>query len=117
MASSFTIFSIFAVNKIDQFLVCYCVFQGGTNMSKKDKSKGDPITMLTVKKLNASIAKTVEKLAALVKDDSIDGKSKVELIRLYTEHLKFQRKQLRDLTDTTPTTWDGLAMKAFTDDK
>ena len=86
-------------------------------MSKKDKSKGDPITMLTIKELNASIAKTVKELSDLVKDGSIPGPTKEELIKLYTEHLKFQRKQLRDLTDTAPKTWDSIAMKAFTDDK
>ena len=117
MASSFTIFSIFAVNKIDQLLVCYCVFQGGTNMSKKDKSKGDPITMLTVKKLNASIAKTVKEISSLMQEGGLKDPVKVELLGLYKEHLKFLRGQVKDLTDAAPKTWDGLAMRAFTDDK
>ena len=86
-------------------------------MSKKDKSKGDPITMLTIKKLNASIAKTVKELADLTKDDSVDKNVRVELIKLYNDQLKFQRKQVSALSEDTPTTWDGIAMRAFTDDR
>ena len=86
-------------------------------MSKKDKSKGDPITMLTIKKLNASIANSVQVISDLTKDKTIEKDARVELLKLYNEQLRFLRKQVKDLTDTTPRTWDGLAMKAFTDDE
>ena len=114
MASSLTIFSIFAVKSTDHSCVCYCVFQGGTDMPKKDKSKGDPITMLAVKQLNESIDALVNDISELMKDGNISNPSKVELLELYNGQLDFKRKQVDDLTDTTPKTWDGIAMKAFT---
>ena len=113
MASSLTIFSIFAVKSTDHSCVCYCVFQGGT-MSKKDKSKGDPITMLMIEKLNASIANTVQVISDLTKDKGIEKDARVALLALYSDQLSFLRKQVDDLTEDQPTTWDGIAMKAFT---
>ena len=114
MASSFTIFSIFAVNKIDQFLVCYCVFQGGTDMAKKDKRSSDPVALMATEKLNASIASTVKIISDLTKDKNIEKEARVELLKLYNDQLAFLRKQVDNLTEDQPTTWDGIAMKAFT---
>ena len=117
MASSLTIFSIFAVKSTDHSCVCYCVFQGGTDMSKKDKRSSDPVALMVTEKLNASIASTVQVISDLTKDKTIEKDARVELLKLYNEQLRFLRKQVKDLTDTTPRTWDGLAMKAFTDDE
>ena len=83
-------------------------------MSKKDKRKSDPVALMATEKLNASIAKTIKVVADLTKDDSVDKNVRVELLKLYNDQLKFLRKQVQDLNEDVPTTWDALAMKAFT---
>ena len=86
-------------------------------MSKKDKSKGDPVALMVTEKLNASIASTIQVISDLMGKGDVKDPAKVELLKLYNEQLRFLRKQVRDLTDTAPKTWESIAMKAFTDDK
>ena len=86
-------------------------------MSKKDKRASDPVALMATEKLNASIANTVQVISDLTKDKEIEKDARVELLKLYNEQLRFLRKQVKDLTDTAPKTWDSIAMKAFTDDE
>ena len=83
-------------------------------MSKKDKRKSDPVALMATEKLNKSIANTVQVISDLTKDKSIEKDARVELLKLYNDQLSFLRKQVDNLTEDQPTTWDGIAMKAFT---